>query len=1570
MKDKGMRQILALFMAVLTLFTAIDFPAVSAAAKTTLVYSDDMESEADGWSVTWSSDTVGKNERVANEWAKNNKTKWWHFEPNGVAQKVVIERTIENVEPGSYTLSVEADGKDDQPNSGIAGVITLGEGVISAGEAVISTDEGNQKRAVFSEMEFGAWDDFKTTATGPLEVTTDNAMLIVQIAVDMESAGWFDLDNLRVIAATAGEDDSGIVENAGIGVPKIEGLSKDFIKGVDISSYVSLINSGVTFKDWDGNVLNEQGFFDLLKEAGVNYIRVRVWNDPYNADKKGYGGGNNDVDTAIKIGKWATAAGMKLLVDFHYSDFWADPGKQQAPKAWAGYTVAQKETAVYDFTKASLEAMKAENIEIGMVQVGNETTNAVCGESDWANMSKIFSAGSKAVRDVDQNILVAVHFTNPERAGNYAKFAKYLSDNQVDYDVFASSWYPYWHGTLDNLTSVLKDVADTYNKKVMVAETSWAYTLEDGDGHDNTVRSGQNDKDAAWSFSEQGQADEVRSVMEAVKNVGSKGIGMFWWEAAWIPVQVYDKSAANAADILKSNKEKWEQFGSGWASSFAGSYDAADAGKWFGGSAVDNQALFDFEGNPLKSLNVFKYVDTGAVVGSIDDKYIVAANSLSADIELGSTDGLPTKVTCKLSDGTSEEVDVAWDAAEIAAMKKIGTYIIHGTATYTNALGKTSTYAVTCTVNVLPKNLLTQGGFEGGRDAWTLSGSGYTDKESEDPRSGENSLHFYSESDIAFTAQQSVTVSETGIYEGYMYIQGGDVGDAQEMTYTVLNETTGASKTDSVTLDGWANWKQALVKGVAASAGDKLTVTVSVKAAANGWGTIDDVYLYYTGNRTNGSIKLDAASAGKGSVKLDFTGVSGASAYHVERAAEDGEFETLETVEDSTKPTNIYREDFETIDTFVTKNANVVVSNFAEDNALLNKHESKVYSQASNDGGTRGAAFEGFEIGGNKEVCISFDFRMDAGDAKANQSSAIVLTDAGVNLTTNVLNENNKQILAIEAKALNEKQWDAITVNGDDVTEIAKAQSADESGTLEIPYKNTDQGTYTTTRTQTTGWLNANAILDFENKKADIVITRIADGAEVYSDQVDFVNTAAATLKSMYLQGARNGGGVYLDNLSVDTVVAPEAHTYTDNGILLSGTYRYRVTAANGRKVTSDIVSVEVEGTVTPADKTQLGQAIAAAEAVNAAEYTKESYSKVAAALISAKIVNENQLATQQEVDNAVKALNEAVAALEKLGGTPEEPKPANKTLLAAAIVVANALKAEDYTAESYAKVTAALTVANTVNANASATQQEVDAAVKSLNEAIASLVRVTKPEAPKKGDVVKPTTGDKNATYTVTGTGTTNTVAFTGTTSKKVQIPNTVTDANGTVYKVTSISSKAFSAADKKRITSIAIGDNITKIGSSQFAGFTKVTTVKIGKGVTSIGNNAFKGDTKLKTVTIGANVKKIGKSAFEKCTSLTKITIPNKVTEIGDKAFAGDTKLSSVTIGTGLTKIGKQAFSGCKKLSSIKINSKKLKTVGSNAFKSVKKNAKVTVPSKQKKAYTQKLKNKGQKLKVVGKK
>lgn len=393
------------------------------------------------------------------------------------------------------------------------------------------------------------------------------------------------------ITVTEAEEDNDTAVDANVYVKKISGLSDDFITGADVSSYLSLIKSGAKFYDEDGNLLDEQRFFKYLAVGGTNYIRIRVWNNPYDSDGNGYGGGNNDLETAKIIGKYATDAGMKVLIDFHYSDFWADPGKQKAPKAWASMSVSEKETAIYDFTKASLEELQAAGVDVGMVQVGNETTGGFCGESDWANICTLFNAGSKAIRDVSENILVALHFTNPEKSGKYASIAKTLNDNKVDYDVFASSYYPYWHGTTANLTSVLKNIADTYGKKVMVAETSWAFTLDDGDGHENTVRVGNNDTDQPYDFSVQGQCTEIASVAQAVADIGDSGIGLFYWEAAWIPVTyAYDADGNKIESIYEANKTAWEANGSGWAASFANEYDAEDAGKWYGGSAVDNQA--------------------------------------------------------------------------------------------------------------------------------------------------------------------------------------------------------------------------------------------------------------------------------------------------------------------------------------------------------------------------------------------------------------------------------------------------------------------------------------------------------------------------------------------------------------------------------------------------------------------------------------------------------------------------------------------------------------------------------------------------------------------------------------------------------------------------------------------------------------------------------------------------------------------------------------------------------------------------------------------------------------------
>ena len=393
-----------------------------------------------------------------------------------------------------------------------------------------------------------------------------------------------------------------------VSVEPVDFQRKDFIRGMDVSSLLSLENAGVKFCDEHGRGTD---LLRILAEHGVNYIRVRVWNDPYDAEGRGYGGGNCDVNTACEIGSRAAKYGMKLLVDFHYSDFWADPSKQKAPKAWEGYTLDEKIQAVEQFTGESLKTIKGAGAEIGMVQIGNETTTGVAGVYDYPDMAKLFSAGSKAVRAFDENVPVAIHFTNPDQTDTMKWYADYLNENNVDYDVFATSYYPFWHGSLTNLTEALSYAAETYGKLTMVAETSYPYTLEDTDGQPNTVSQWNNSTgdDLLWDFSPQGQAEELRAVMNAVNDVGSgKGLGVFYWEGAWITVGDTTGCLGDSYTMrLAQNYKIWEQYGCGWASPFASGYDP-EVGRYGGGSAVDNQAFFDADGKALPSLKAFMEV--------------------------------------------------------------------------------------------------------------------------------------------------------------------------------------------------------------------------------------------------------------------------------------------------------------------------------------------------------------------------------------------------------------------------------------------------------------------------------------------------------------------------------------------------------------------------------------------------------------------------------------------------------------------------------------------------------------------------------------------------------------------------------------------------------------------------------------------------------------------------------------------------------------------------------------------------------------------------------------------------
>ncbi|MGM0920357.1 MAG: glycosyl hydrolase 53 family protein [Bacillota bacterium] len=606
-------------------------------------------------------------------------------------------------------------------------------------------------------------------------------------------------------------------------VERVDGLDDDFIMGVDISSIIAIENSGTIFYNEDGE---EQDIFTTFADAGVNYVRVRVWNDPYDAEGNSYGGGNNDVETAIEIGKRATEHGMKLLVDFHYSDFWADPGKQFPPKAWENLSFEDKKAALYDFTKESLQKMIDEGIDIGMVQIGNETTNGMAGEYEWSNITALMNEGSRAVRGVDEDILIALHFTNPEKAGSYESFAETLDEHNVDYDVFASSWYPAWHGTLDNLTSLLKDIAETYDKKVMVSEVAYAYTDEDRNG--NLVDA---DEVPGYSISVQGQANVIRDTIEAMVNVGEAGIGVFYWEPAWIDPIGYTEE--ELYDIR-------EEHGSGWASSYAGSYDPEDAGQYYGGTAVDDQALFDYNGHPLPSINIFNYVHTGAVA----ELQVDQVNDISLSIILGQTATLPETVTVIFNDRSRQEVPVTWDeeAFQQALESGAGSYVINGTVE--------GGHTVRAYLEISPENFVLNPSFEDSdRSMWEIIHGGSSPHASflnnpTDAKTGNYSLHFYSGEGVDFRVEQQITGLEPGYYNLSMFIQGGDASESEMYLYAHTTEDDYQQETG---VRGWNNWNNPEIKEILVLDGT-ITVGANVTANAGAWGTIDNFSLIRVGD--------------------------------------------------------------------------------------------------------------------------------------------------------------------------------------------------------------------------------------------------------------------------------------------------------------------------------------------------------------------------------------------------------------------------------------------------------------------------------------------------------------------------------------------------------------------------------------------------------------------------------------------------------------------------------------------------------------------------------------------------
>ncbi|MCR5214812.1 MAG: glycosyl hydrolase 53 family protein [Eubacterium sp.] len=633
--------------------------------------------------------------------------------------------------------------------------------------------------------------------------------------------------------------------DAAITVKKLTGARSDFIYGVDLSSYRAEVESGVKYYDYDGNELDDQGFFNFLAKCGVNTVRIRLWNDPTDGQGHTYGGGHNDLETAKDIGLLATQAGMKVLLDFHYSDFWADPGKQSAPKAWANMDIEEKAGELCKYTCDSLVSLAEAGVDIDIIQIGNEITNGLCGETNWANKTSLLNAGVDGIKSAEEttgnDYRIAVHFTNPEN-GKYNFFAQNLKNFDVDYDIFASSYYPYWHGTTEDLTKELTNIADNYGKDVMVVETSYIHTYEDGDGSGNTESEGKSGDKFDYEVSPQGQADAIYAVADAVRRCGNAGLGICYWEPAWIPVNVVDWSQSDTDKVIEENKKIWEEVGSGWATSYSGEYDD-DAAEYYGGSAVDNEAWFDFYGHPLASAMMYSYLQTGSIAPLTP----TTASCEDVHISIGEEALMPTEVNVRFNDGSISMQPVEWDSDSLSKVdtSQKGEYSIDGNVTVkTNDMEAEVILPVTVKLIVEPENLLVNGGFEDqDMSMWQISSDVISRKEDQNNvKNGVGTLHFWSDQPIEYVVEQKL-VLDAGTYTYGAYLEGGDAGDSAE--FYIYISIDGEIQRVDTGVTKWQEWQNPELSGFEITEdGTEVIIGLSGKCDAKGWGAWDDLYLY------------------------------------------------------------------------------------------------------------------------------------------------------------------------------------------------------------------------------------------------------------------------------------------------------------------------------------------------------------------------------------------------------------------------------------------------------------------------------------------------------------------------------------------------------------------------------------------------------------------------------------------------------------------------------------------------------------------------------------------------------
>lgn len=593
---------------------------------------------------------------------------------------------------------------------------------------------------------------------------------------------------------------------AAVQVNPIENLSTDFIKGADVSIMPELERNGTKFYD---NGIEQDGL-TILKNHGVNWIRVRIWNNPYVVGPEGVGGGNTDEAKAIEMAKRAKALGMKVLVDFHYSDFWVDPGQQKKPDAWKIDSGDKLVDDVYAYTAKVMQDFNAQGVTPDMVQVGNELNNGMLwpeaqltedNPNGYKFLAKLLNAGLQAVHDNDKDnkVKTMIHLAGVDVNLYHTFFDNLIVKNKVnDFDIIGMSFYPFWHGTMDDLKNTMNDVSAKYNKDVIAVETAFGYTLEDADFEKNNFGTNE-EKVGGYKATVQGQATGLRDVMATVASVNdNRGLGIFYWAPDWVI----------------NEKVGWKSNG--------------------GGNGWDNLTLFDTKGNALESMDTFN------LVSDPNNQYIepqvTAINTVDVkDVSLYSNVDLPQTVGVVYSNDAVKNMSVKWDVAK-PIFAKPGNYTISGTV---------EGLAQKAIANIEVKNkmnLVLNGNFENETlNGWDIVGdsSAINLAWNQGDVRDKCAMHYWNNKPFNVIIKQKLKGISDGKYTLSCWTQGNGLASK----YQLFVKQNGVEMTTDIKDDGWNRWHQTSIKNIEVKNGE-VEIGFILNGRPDTWGSIDDIEFY------------------------------------------------------------------------------------------------------------------------------------------------------------------------------------------------------------------------------------------------------------------------------------------------------------------------------------------------------------------------------------------------------------------------------------------------------------------------------------------------------------------------------------------------------------------------------------------------------------------------------------------------------------------------------------------------------------------------------------------------------